>query len=314
MADRSDNSAGGPTQASELAVRESPFPDEGIHRSEATSVRLLPGQQLLTTGWDGYWRTWNRENGQLLQEHRAGFEEVDLLAVAPGESLAVFGVQRRLEVIDLATGSALEGFAPRSTSSPTHAAAFHPDGDLLLTGTQDKKIHVWDLSSGTRIETLDGHRRAVSAIGFFGAGPLVASSAMDGEVRTWNLSEGRCRSHRWLMRSPITAMCLLDDDSAFAVGNSQGDICIWNAGAYKERAQFSAHVGSIHDICALGSQHICTVAGDGELRVWRARDEELVAWHDAGVALHACAWDGRTIYVTGDDGRLTELAWPNEDV
>jgi WD40 repeat protein len=297
-------------RAAELDVVAAPLGRAPLYDAATTSVRLLSADRLLTTGWDGHWRMWSRKTGELLRESALDFDMVDLLAADESGRHAVFGVQRSLEIVDLSTAEPLSSFSPENDGSPTHAAAFHPDGELLITGSQDKRLRVWDIASAACIDTLRGHRRAISAIHFVGAGPMFVASALDGEVRTWDLRTGECSHARWLTRRPITAMSSLDGDSTFAVGDAHGEVHIWNAGEDTVLARFPAHVGTIHDICRHGPVRFCTVAQDGELRVWSGDDTELLGWYDAGVVLHACASDGDIITVAREDGRLTQLALP----
>jgi WD40 repeat protein len=317
VSDDSDNTRPARNRAAELSRTSSPFDASPLHDAKLTSIRALGDDRLLTTSWDGSYAVWNRQTGSLLQREQVGFAQVDILAVDEQRMLAVFGVQRGLEVLDLRTGEPLEHLdAERLVAvapSPTHAAAFHPDGDLLFTGAQDKMVRVWDLDSGALIETLRGHRRTVGHL-HVADDSRVVSSALDGELRVWDVREGRCTQERWISQHPITALLPLGADGSFAIGNSQGEVMIWDAVADDVSGRWHAHVGSVHAMSLLEPRHFATVAADGELRVWCADDGKLAAWYDAGLDLHACAYIDRTLHIATDDGRLIALSWPPEDL
>ncbi|MGM0555751.1 MAG: WD40 repeat domain-containing protein [Myxococcota bacterium] len=317
MSEDSDRPRSARSRATELSRASSPFDAGPLHDSKLTSIRTLEDDRLLTTSWDGSYGIWNRHTGDLHRRVSLGFEQVDLLALEAERTKAVFGVQRGFEVLDVYTAEPLDDFGSQRIASiapsPTHAAAFHPDGDLLFTGAQDKYLRVWDLASGSLIEAMRGHRRSISNIDV-SIDSRIVSAALDGEVRVWDLRKGHCITDRWLSQHPITALEPLGSGQVYALGNSQGEVMIWDAADDEVTGQWHAHVGSIHDITALADPYLATVAADGELRIWSADDGELAGWYDAGQALHACIVDGDRIYIATDDGRLIQLDWPPEDL
>lgn len=311
MTDLVDNPPPGTDRADELEAVACPLTDRILHDASATTVRCLPDERILTSGWDGHFRVWDRHSGEAIHEVDLGFAKVDLLGLAPHESLSVFGVQRNLEVHDLSAASVYESFPTRQTDAPIHSAAFHPDGDLLITGSQNKVIDVWDLGSGAHIDSMKGHRRTISAIGILASNALLVSAGLDGDIRTWDLNQGALRTQRWLGQSPLTSLCQLDDAGLFAAGDANGDVMIWNATTDEVDRRIHAHSGPINDIASRDVDCLATVSSDGELRTWDVISGELIAWHDAGIPLHSCTYDGEHLLVAADDGRVTRLTEPN---
>ena len=67
--------------------------------------------------------------------------------------------------------------------------SFSPDGNLLAVGTNDGRIQLWEVSSGTLIRSLKGHYGAVEDVTFSPSGELLASgSGLD--VRLWRVADG----------------------------------------------------------------------------------------------------------------------------
>jgi WD40 repeat protein len=74
------------------------------------------------------------------------------------------------------------------------AVAYHPDGATLASGSQDKTIRLWDLSSRSERAKLTGHTDAVRSLSFgpaftstfAPAGKFLASGSADQTVKLWD--------------------------------------------------------------------------------------------------------------------------------
>ncbi|HXU39564.1 MAG TPA: protein kinase [Blastocatellia bacterium] len=65
-------------------------------------------------------------------------------------------------------------------------AAFSPDGALLVSCGEDKKIIVWDFAKRQRMATLTDHDGIVTAVAFSPDGKWFASASMDKTVIVWD--------------------------------------------------------------------------------------------------------------------------------
>ncbi len=74
------------------------------------------------------------------------------------------------------------GTAPASSLDTVNAAAFSPDGRLLITGTRGGTIALWDAGNGSRIGELLGEA-GVDALAADPALDTVAAAGIDGRVR-----------------------------------------------------------------------------------------------------------------------------------
>jgi Caspase domain/WD domain, G-beta repeat len=69
--------------------------------------------------------------------------------------------------------------------------AFSPDGHTVATGSVDKKIRLWDVSTGELLRELTGHAQFVNEIQFSPEGRVLASVSDDRTIRLWNVTDGK---------------------------------------------------------------------------------------------------------------------------
>jgi WD40 repeat protein len=67
-----------------------------------------------------------------------------------------------------------------------------PDERHIVSGSYDGTVAVWDLDSGTRLHSLQGHQESVNSVAVSPDGRHIVSGSYDGTVAVWDLESGRC--------------------------------------------------------------------------------------------------------------------------
>ncbi|XP_031702054.1 WD repeat, SAM and U-box domain-containing protein 1 [Anarrhichthys ocellatus] len=79
-------------------------------------------------------------------------------------------------------------------SAPVLSCAYSSDGQLLVSGSVDKTVTVYDAKNAVLLYTLNQHERYVTACCFSPTSPIIATGSMDKTVNIWRLEDG-CSDH-----------------------------------------------------------------------------------------------------------------------
>jgi WD40 repeat protein len=109
--------------------------------------------------------------------------------------------------------------------APVFAVAVSRNRQVAATGSSGGEILLWDLDTGERSATLEGHERSVQALAFSPDGGGIASASDDGTVRVWDLSRishlPRLRDH------PHGAGSVEFSQDGDRIVTSSGDETVW---------------------------------------------------------------------------------------
>ena len=68
--------------------------------------------------------------------------------------------------------------------------AFHPEGDILATGSWDNTAKLWRVSDGALITTLENHVDPIETVVFNPEGNILATGSRDGTAKLWRVKDG----------------------------------------------------------------------------------------------------------------------------
>ena len=66
----------------------------------------------------------------------------------------------------------------------------HLQSNLVVSGSFDESVRIWDVRTGKCLKTLPAHSDPVSAVHFNRDGSLIVSSSYDGLCRIWDTASG----------------------------------------------------------------------------------------------------------------------------
>jgi len=179
------------------------------------------GRWLATAGRDGAIRVWDPASDALLttiRDTEGGIIAGTLHAAPDGTLLAKTWAGNDLQHWDPLTGTALD---PVATGYRTPLVyAFHPGGNLLVTGRLGGSITFYDLSTGAVDGALlTGHQ--VSALAFSPDGTQLVTGGMGGMIKLWELAQDDEPVLSWPAHSGAITDLVFQDDGATLLSASR---------------------------------------------------------------------------------------------
>jgi WD40 repeat protein len=140
------------------------------------------GRRLATVSAAGV-QVWDVMKGSVLRTLSPNAYEQAVWSL-DGKSLLVVKKDSQAEVFKTEGGTIREWPAPKRE---WNAFTLNPNGQWVITGGEDRMIHVRDVSSGKELARWQGHEAPITALTFSPDGKFLVSGARDGTLRVWNL-------------------------------------------------------------------------------------------------------------------------------
>ena len=187
-------------------------------------------------------RVWNLRDGCFIHE----FEEqsgITSIAVTPDSQRVITGaLNNQTEIFDLHTGHRLQSLQETPTLNSRYdnritSVVVTPDGQLIISGSSlwsdyggeknTNVIYIWDLATGSLINTLEGHTKYISAVAVTLDCQQIVSASWDKTIKIWNLKTGSLtRTIEGF--SGLTALALTPDGKQVISGSVDSAINVWD--------------------------------------------------------------------------------------
>ncbi|MBO4271819.1 pentapeptide repeat-containing protein [Microbispora triticiradicis] len=189
-------------------------------------------------------------------------------------------------------------------------------GDILVAGTADGTLAVWDTRAGHPIRSFAGHTGRIHAVAIDPVHPHVATGGGDGNIRIWNVATGAPIRMLDDQTLPVSAVAYSPDGTSLATGGWDGPVRVWDTTSGAMTRDFTAP-GPVHGVTYSPDGTCLVVVGDDPFVQVRDVGTGLLVWDfDDLEPLFAVAYspDGKRIAIGGSivqvlDARTGLLVW-----
>ncbi|KAJ3021306.1 UNVERIFIED_CONTAM: hypothetical protein HDU68_009696 [Siphonaria sp. JEL0065] len=203
-----------------------------------------------------------------------------------------------------------------SGHGPVECVAYSADGKLVVSGSIDSTIKVWNPDNGECIKTLQGHIYGVRGVVLSSDNQTVFSCSNDTTIRVWDLALSQGKECYKILRGHtrgVISLALSGNNEVLASASEDDTVKIWNltlAPGEECIKTLRGHLGIVASV-ALSSDAKTVVSGsvDKTIKVWNlvtGGPERTLFGHERPVNTLSFSADGKTV-VSGSADRTVKV-------
>ena len=197
------------------------------HKEAISNLLFDPaGLMLFSSSHDGSIRLYdvaNFENNKVEKVLQFGTKINDFILSTAKGAFLVASTKPVIEQITLKK-NITKSFAGHT--GPVNCLDMSPNKKMLASGSDDKSIIIWDMTTATVLKKLTGHAWKVTSVQFSPDGKYLLSTCNTGEVKLWNLETGKCMTNIQPKGTNARQGCFNANETRIAVASLQ------NGGSY----------------------------------------------------------------------------------
>ncbi|MBD2678357.1 MULTISPECIES: AAA family ATPase [Nostoc] len=195
-------------------------------------------------------------------------------------------------------------------SSSVLSVAFSPDGKTLASGSNDKTIKLWDVSTGKAIKTLTGHSSRVYSVVFSPDGKTLASGSNDNTIKLWDVSTGKAIKTLTGHSSRVYSVVFSPDGKTLASGSYDKTIKLWDVSTGKAIKTLTGHSSSGYSVVfSPDGKTLASGSYDKTIKLWdvsTGKAIKILTGHSSKVWGVVFSPDGKTL-ASGSDDKTIKL-------
>ncbi|KAJ9103052.1 hypothetical protein QFC21_002474 [Naganishia friedmannii] len=149
---------------------------------------------------------------------------------------------------------------------------FPQSGHLLLSGSMDTKVKLWDVyHEGNCLRTFMGHTKAIKDVNFNNDGTRFLSASYDRQIKLWDTETGQCIQAFSNGKIPNVVKFNPDEDKqhVFLAGMSDKKIIQYDLRTREIVQEYDQHLGPVNTITFVDeNRRFVTTSDDKTIRAW----------------------------------------------
>ncbi len=194
--------------------------------------------------------------------------------------------------------------------SEVYAVAISPDGQKIVSGSgdlehEDNAIKVWDIDTGTLINSLQGHLHWVYAVAITPDSQKIVSGSFDSNIKIWNINKNDIKPTTIEDYDRVNAIAISPDGKIIVSGSDDNTAKIWNLETGVLIKTLKSHSRRVNSVAITpDGQTIITASDDQTIKLWYLATGSLIdtlVGHTKPVLCVVITPDGKNIISSSDD-------------
>jgi WD40 repeat protein len=201
-------------------------------------------------------------------------------------------------------------------AGPVNAVAFSPSGRIIVSGSFDKSLKIWDGGSGQLLRTLTGDTEGISSVAFVPSGKQIVSGSLDRTIGIWDADSGQSirtlrsdQSYSWEVPPAVWSVAISPDGARVAAASADATVKIWNIASGELVHLLKGHGDVVTSVQYFPvGRAIASGSKDGTVRLWDAETWQSLGWvtNPSGQVLAvAVSPDGKHFAASGNGNSVS---------
>lgn len=226
-------------------------------------------------------RLWSAADGAMLWDSDVGTALMCLVGAqfsASGSHFAVMEELGNVLIYDYSGPTPVLAHTVDMGISASYSLDFSPDDTKLVADGTGGTLRIYDVASGTLLQSIPGNLGTVFTVDWSPDGSLIAAGSQDNNVRLWNAADGALAATLSGHSTDIRSVRFNATGDHIVTASSNGEVKLWMhmMGGWMEHAAFTVPE-AIHQVDISDDDRYIIVGGTTTTHVYEAMTGDPIA-------------------------------------